>query len=56
LFSALPSPDPPLLLTRRPFLLPPLRRARTRSGSGHGWVGPRDIHDHHLQRASETPG
>jgi hypothetical protein len=47
LVPALPPPDPPLL-TRRPLLLPPLRRACARSGSGHGWVGPRGVHGHPL--------
>jgi hypothetical protein len=49
---ALPSPDPLLLLARRLLLLPPLRRARL--GSGRGRVGPRGVHNHHLQGASET--
>jgi hypothetical protein len=31
LFPTLPSPDPLLLLARRPLLLPPLRRARARA-------------------------
>jgi hypothetical protein len=55
LFPALPSPDPLLLLARRPLLLPLLRRACARSGSGRGRVGPRGVHGHHLQGASETP-
>jgi hypothetical protein len=33
-------------IARRPLLLPPLRCARARSGSGRGWVGSRDIHGH----------
>jgi hypothetical protein len=41
---------------RRPLLLPPLRRACARGGSGRGRVRPRGVHGHHLQRASETPG
>jgi hypothetical protein len=48
LFPALPPMDPSLLIACRPLLLPPLRRARTRAGSGHGWVGPRDVHGHPL--------
>jgi hypothetical protein len=31
LLPAFPSPNPPLLLTRRPLLFPPLRRARARA-------------------------
>jgi hypothetical protein len=56
LLSALPPPDPLLCLARRPLLLPPLRRACTRTGSRRGRVRPRGVHGHHLQRASETPG
>jgi hypothetical protein len=38
----------------RQLLLPPLRRARTRSGSGRGQVGPRGVHGHYLQRTGKA--
>jgi hypothetical protein len=44
LFTALPPPDPPLLLARRPLLLPSLRHARARSGLGRGRVGVSESH------------
>jgi hypothetical protein len=56
LLLALPPPDPLLFLARRPLLLPPLRRACARPGSGRGQVRLRSVHGHHLQRAGETPG
>jgi hypothetical protein len=39
-----------------PPALAPAAAPRARSGSGHGLVGPRDVHGHHLQGVSETPG
>jgi hypothetical protein len=48
LLPALPAPDPPLLLQRRPLLFLPLRHAHTRSGSGRGRVGPCSVHGHPL--------
>jgi hypothetical protein len=48
LFPALPSPDPLLLLARRPLLLPLLRRVRA-LGLEAWRVGPRGIHGHELQ-------
>jgi hypothetical protein len=52
LLPAFPPPDPPLLLTRRPLLFPPLRRAR--SGSGRGRVGLRRVHGHPLLGKTKT--
>jgi hypothetical protein len=45
--SSSPSCAPPALV--------PVAAPHARSGSGRGRVGPRSVHGHHLQRASETP-
>jgi hypothetical protein len=56
LLPALPAPDPLLFLAHCPLLLMLLRRANAHPGSGRGRVRPRGVHNHRLQRASETPG
>jgi hypothetical protein len=53
LFPALSSPDPLLLLVRRPLLFLPLRRTHARSCSGRGRVRPCGVHSHPLQEMSE---
>jgi hypothetical protein len=48
LFLALSPPETSLPLARRPLLLPPLRRARVRSGPRCGWVGPHGVYGLYL--------
>jgi hypothetical protein len=48
LLPALPPLDPPLLPTRGPLLLPPLRGVGGCSGSGRGRVRPCGVHGHPL--------
>jgi hypothetical protein len=45
---ALPPPDYLLLLARRPLLLPSLRSAGNRWGSGRGRIGPQGVHSYPL--------
>jgi hypothetical protein len=44
LLPALPPPDSPFLLTRRPLLFPSQCSAGDRPGSGHRWIRPRGVH------------